>query len=214
MPPPIRAAIYVSVRLFRAFTFRFRFTFPPEKSDLVAINILCPDAAFRRRVISPFHTQQKEQPYDYLHSRRGSNSRSPCGIWSAETEQALARAVSPVCEVEVGENADNPLALRTLLVHRDSREILGARGERRFPTKEKILAFFHESLIPELAKRKAQLVEAPKNKPLVVCSYQHPFGGKMIVETARRYESDGSFTVVVAISSFRTNPPGRNKISK
>ena len=132
----------------------------------------------------------------------------------AETEQALARAVSPICEVEVGEDADSPLALRILRVHRDSREILGARGEGRFPTKEKMVAFFRESLIPELAKRKAQLVEAPKDKPLVVYSYQHPSGGKMIVETARRRESDGSFTVVVAISSFRTNPPGRNKMPK
>ena len=200
MPPPIRVAIYVSVRLFRAFTFRFRFTFPPEKSDLVAITILCPDAAFRRRVISPFHTQQKEQPYDCLHSRRGINSRSPCRIWSAETEQALARAVSPVCEVEVGENTDSPLAVRSVLVHRDSREILGARGEGRFPTKEKMSAFFRESLISELAKRKTQLMERPRDKPLVVYSNQHPFDGKMIVETSSGLNSDGTITIVVALS--------------
>ena len=100
----------------------------------------------------------------------------------------------------MGENADNPLALRTLLVHRDSREILGARGEGRFPTKEKMSVFFRESLIPELAKRKAQLVEAPKNKPLVVYSYQHPSVGKMIVETASGRNPDGTITVVVALS--------------
>ncbi len=120
---------------------------------------------------------------------------------SAEMEQALAQAVSPICEIEYGANTDSPLALRILRVHRDSREILGARGEGRFPTKEKMSAFFRESLIPELAKRKAQLVERPRNKPLVVYSYQHPNVGKMIVETASGRNLDGTFTVVVALSS-------------
>ena len=120
---------------------------------------------------------------------------------SAETEQALARAVSPVCEIEIEEKADSPLALRRLLVHRDSREILGARGEGRFTTKEKMSAFFRESLIPELSKRRAQLVEQRKDKPLVVYSYSHPYAGKMIVETASGRNLDGTFTVVVALSS-------------
>ena len=119
---------------------------------------------------------------------------------SAETEQELTRAVSPECEVVIAKETDSPLAVRSVLVHRDSREILGARGEGRFPTKEKMSAFFRESLIPELAKRKAQLVERPRDKPLVVYSYQHPSVGKMIVETASGRNPDGTITVVVALS--------------
>ena len=41
-PPPIRAAVRVS-----ALSPPRTITLPPEKSDSAAINILCPDAAFR-----------------------------------------------------------------------------------------------------------------------------------------------------------------------
>jgi len=113
------------------------------------------------------------------------------------------------------EDSADPLAARSLLVHRDSRKVVGAMSSRIFSDVSAADAFCRERLLPELMRLKAKVERRDAAHAVTGYLLQHPTGGEMHLEvrtakaptTTRSFSCSESEQAVSAYKEFGDSPP-------